>query len=111
MRTLRFTILAFVLFAALAVRAVAADDNWLLGTWASTGTPDVVRYIFTETEVALEGPDGPLGAPHKITSYDIEGDTIVVTAEGLPEKATVTKSDATHAKLDSGGRTVDLVKQ
>jgi hypothetical protein len=88
----------------------ASSDNWVIGTWATTTTP-ALNYVFTASDVTLKGPNGNLG-PFKVTSYDIKGDTIVITAQGLPGKATITKSDATHAKFDDGsGTPADIVKQ
>ncbi len=107
MKVLRIALVAIVLFSALAIRAVA-DDNWLLGTWATAaGT----TYTFTESDVTLKGPNGAMG-PFKNVNYGVDGETITVTADGLPGKAVVKKSDDTHASLDSGdGNPVALTKQ
>ena len=107
MKTLRLTILALALFAAFAVRAVA-DDNWLLGSWVSSAG---MTYAFTETDVTLTGPSGKLG-PFGNAKYQVDGDTITVSADGLPGKAVVKKTDDTHATLDAGdGSPVALTKQ
>jgi hypothetical protein len=86
----------------------AAGDNWLVGSWTVDKQP--FTYTFTASDITMKGPTGNIG-PMKAT-YDIKGDVIVVTAEGMPTKATATKTDATHAKFDDGsGKPSDIVKQ
>jgi hypothetical protein len=100
---LRVSVLAF----AFAVQAIAGD-NWLIGTWSSAAG---LTYAFTADDITMTGPNGKLG-PFKVTSYDVVGDTVTVTAEGLPGKAIAKKTDDTHATLDTGdGAPVALTKQ
>jgi hypothetical protein len=99
-KLIRTTTVALVLAAAvatLAARAIAGD-NWLIGTWStSTG----LSYTFTDADVTLAQGGATLGT-YGNAKYDVEGDTIVVSADGLPGKATFKKADGTHATVDTG---------
>ena len=108
MKTFRVSMLALALFAAFALRAIAGD-NWLIGTWSTAAG---LTYAFTASDVTLTGPNGKIG-PFGNAKYDVSGDTIVVSADGLPGKATVKKTDDTHATIDVGDGTdpVAIVKQ
>lgn len=89
--------LTFVFAASLALQAIASD-NWLIGTWSSaTG----LTYTFTAELLTIAGPEGKVG-PLKVTSYAVDGNTITVTADGLPGKAVAKKTDDTHAVFDNG---------
>jgi hypothetical protein len=108
MKTVRVSMLALALFAAFAVQAMA-DDNWLIGTWATSAG---LAYTFSATDVQIKSPDGKM-PPFGNVKYEINGDTIVVSADGLPGKATFKMTDATHATLSMGPGTdpVPLTKQ
>jgi hypothetical protein len=89
--------LTFAIVVGFALRATASD-NWLIGTWTSaTG----LTYIFTTDALTIVGPEGKVG-PLKVTSYTVDGNTITVTADGLPAKAIAKKTDDTHAVFDNG---------
>ena len=87
----------FALVVGFALRGTASD-NWLIGTWTSaTG----LTYTFTTDSLTITGPEGKIG-PLKVTSYAVDGNTITVTAEGLPAKAIAKKTDEAHAVFDNG---------
>jgi hypothetical protein len=105
-KILRVSVLALVLFAAFAMRAIAAD-NWLIGSWTTAAG---LTYTFTPEDVLIQGPAGN-GGPYAVTHYAIDGDTIKVTADGLPGTATAKRIDDTHATLDVGDGAKPVTRQ
>jgi hypothetical protein len=105
-KILRVSILALALLAAFSLRAAAAD-NWLLGSWSAASG---ITYTFTAENVFISAPGGN-GGPFPVTRYIVNGDTITVSADGLPGTATAKRIDDTHATLDTGNGYEPVTRQ